>query len=446
MDKIIDFSNSLALQPKFHELIPGGAHTYAKGDDQYPEFMPPIIERGKGCHVWDVDGNEFIEYGMGLRAISLGHGYEPPIEAAYKQMRMGNNYARPAHIELKAAETFLEVTPGMEMVKFCKNGSDATTAAIKLSRAYTGRDMIAICGDHPFFSIDDWFIGATAINAGIPQNVINQTLKFKFNDLESVKAMFEAYPDDIACVIMETEKYTPVDQHFLCEFMALCKAHGTVFILDEMITGYRWHIGGAQTKYGIVPDLTTFGKAMGNGFAVSALAGKRELMELGGLHHDKERVFLLSTTHGAENHALAAYMSIVEEYKKHNVIEYLDYQGERLRAGIQKSIDEYGIGEYFSIIGHPACLVFGTKGQDKLPSQPYRTLFLQEIMKGGIIAPNLVNSFSHTDKDTDRTVEVFHEALNVYKKAIEEGVEKYLVGRSVQPVYRKQNRMLKTIN
>lgn len=445
MNSSRDFSKSLALQPKFHNLIPGGSHTYAKGDDQYPEFMPPIIEKGKGSHVWDVDGNEYIEYGMGLRAISLGHGYAPPIEAAYKQMQLGNNYARPAKIELEAAETFLENTPGAEMVKFAKNGSDATTAAIKLARAYTGRELIAICGDHPFFSIDDWFIGATAINAGIPQNVINQTIKFRFNDIESVREMFDAHPNEIACVIMETEKYTPVDPNFLCEFMAICKEEGTVFILDEMITGYRWHLGGAQTKYNVVPDLSTFGKAMGNGFAIAALAGKRELMELGGLHHAKERVFLLSTTHGAENHALAGYMSIVEEYKKHKVIDYLEYQGERLRKGIQGVIDEYQMGDYFSIIGHPACLVFGTKGQDKNPSQPYRTLFLQELLKRGILAPNLVNSFSHTDQDTDRTVEVFHEALNVYKKAINEGVEKYLIGRPVQPVYRKQNKELKTI-
>ncbi|MEM6800059.1 MAG: glutamate-1-semialdehyde 2,1-aminomutase [Bacteroidota bacterium] len=445
MQKNRDFTKSLALQPKFHAAIPGGAHTYAKGDDQYPEFMPPIIEKGKGCHVWDVDGNEYIEYGMGLRAISLGHGYEPPIEAAYRQMKLGNNYARPAKIELEAAETFLAETPGAEMVKFSKNGSDATTAAIKLSRAYTGRELVAICGDHPFFSIDDWFIGATSINAGIPQNIINQTVKFRFNDLESVKAMFDKYPGEIACVIMETEKYTPVDQHFLCEFMSICKAEGTVFIIDEMITGYRWHIGGAQTKYGITPDLSTFGKAMGNGFAISALAGKRELMELGGLYHDKERVFLLSTTHGAENHALAAYMSIVEEYKKHKVVEYLDYQGERLRKGIQASIDEYDIGDYFSIIGHPACLVFGTKGQDKLPSQPYRTLFLQELLKRGVLAPNLVISFSHSDKDVDQTVEIFHDSLAVYKKALEEGVDKYLIGRPVQPVYRKSNGLIKTI-
>src|SRR5271157_3296008 len=167
-----DFSRSRALRPKAHLLIPGGAHTYAKGDDQFPEQAPAFIARGKGCHVWDVDGNEFIEYGMGLRAVTLGHAFEPVVDAAYKQMKLGINFTRPAKIELDLAEAMMGVVDGADMVKFAKNGSDVTTAAVKLARAYTGRDLIAICGDQPFFSIDDWFIGATELNAGIPQAVI----------------------------------------------------------------------------------------------------------------------------------------------------------------------------------------------------------------------------------------------------------------------------------
>ena len=162
-----DNSRSAALRPSAHRLIPGGCHTYAKGDDQYPEHAPAFIARGQGCHVWDVDGNEFIEYGMGLRAVTLGHAYKPVVEAAYRQMLLGANFTRPASVEIEAAERFLDVIEGPEMVKFAKNGSDVTTAAVKLARAYAGRDLIAICRDQPFFSTDDWFIGTTEMKSGI---------------------------------------------------------------------------------------------------------------------------------------------------------------------------------------------------------------------------------------------------------------------------------------
>ncbi len=433
------FHQSQTLRKRIHQLIPGGSHTYAKGDDQYPEFQAPYIARGKGANVWDVDGNEYIEYGMGLRAVSLGHAYEPVIEAAYRQMKLGSNYSRPAKIELDTAEAFLELVPGAEMVKFAKNGSDCTTAAIKLARAVTGRDMIAICGDHPFFSIDDWFMGATAINAGIPQSTIDLTLKFKFNDIESVQGLFEKYPGEIACIIMEPEKYEPLDMKFVEDLQVLCKKEGSLFILDEMITGFRWHSGGAQTLYNIQPDLSTFGKAMGNGFAIAALAGKREFMELGGLYHDKERVFLLSTTHGAENHALAAAMAVMKTYREQPVICQMKTEGERLRKGMKEAITRHQLNGYVGIHGHPSCLVFSTKDQDKKPSQPYRTLFMQECIKRGLLAPNLVISYAHKSAEVARTIAIINEVLVIYRRALEEGIHTYLEGRSVQPVYRKWN-------
>jgi len=433
------FEKSLELQPKFHALIPGGSHTYAKGDDQFPEYCPPYITKGKGCHVWDLDGNEFIEYGMGLRSVSLGHAYPPVVEAACKQMQLGNNYTRPATIEVEAAEAFLSIVPHAEMVKFAKNGSDATTAAIKLARAHTGRDLVAICANHPFFSVDDWFIGTTAINAGIPLAIRELTLKFEFNNIESVRKLFDHYPGQIACFIMEPEKDEPVKPEFIQSLQQLCRKNGAVFVLDEMITGFRWHIGGAQTLYQITPDLSTFGKGMGNGFSIAALTGKRELMELGGLHHDRERVFLMSATHGAENHSLAAAIAVIQEYKEKEVVAYLKYQGERLRRGMQQSISENHLQGFVGIHGHPACLIYSTCDQKKQRSQPFRTLFLQETINRGLLAPNLVISFSHSDSDVDHALEIINEALRVYRKAIEEGVEKYLEGRPVQPVYRKWN-------
>jgi glutamate-1-semialdehyde 2,1-aminomutase len=434
-----DFSKSRALQPKAHRLIPGGAHTYAKGDDQYPEQAPGFIVRGKGCHVWDVDGNEFIEYGMGLRAVTLGHAFEPVVEAAYKQMQLGINFNRPAKIEVDLAESLLEMIDAADMVKFAKNGSDVTTAAVKLARAYTGRDLIAICGDQPFFSTDDWFIGSTEMNAGIPQAIIEMTLKFRYNDLESLRELFDQHPDHIACVVMEAEAVSPPNPGYLAQVKELCEERGAVLVFDEIITGFRWHLGGAQKFHGVIPHLSTFGKAMGNGFAIAALIGKREIMRLGGLDHDKNRVFLLSTTHGAETHALAASLETIRIYRERRVVEFLWKQGERLRALVNKSIAENRLEGFFQLIGRPCNLVFETRDQDQNRSQSFRTLFMQELIRRGVIAPSFVVSFSHSDAEIERTAEAVYEAHVVYRKALDEGIEKYLEGRAVKPVNRKYN-------
>jgi glutamate-1-semialdehyde 2,1-aminomutase len=433
------FERSSKMRERAHSIIPGGAHTYAKGDDQFPLLAPGFLTRGKGCHSWDVDGNEFIEYGMGLRAVTLGHAYAPVVEAAHQQMLLGENYTRPATIELDCAEQFLSLIGGFDMVKFAKNGSDATTAAVKLARAYTGRDLVARCGDQPFFSVEDWFIGNTPMSAGIPKAVQDLTLQFRYNNIASLRSLFEQNPGRIACVILEAATSVEPEADFLRAVQTLCHSEGAVFILDEMITGFRWHTAGAKAVYGISPDLATFGKGMGNGFSVSALAGKRELMELGGLHHDRERVFLLSTTHGAENHSLAAAMEVMQIYRRENVIDFLYRQGERLRSGLDREIASLNLGDYFQVLGRPSNMIYATRDQTKQPSQAFRALFLQETIQRGLIMPSLVVSFSHSDADIDRTIEAVGESLEVYRRALEDGVEKYLVGRPVKPVFRKFN-------
>jgi glutamate-1-semialdehyde 2,1-aminomutase len=433
------FAQSSLLRERFHSVIPGGSHTYAKGDDQFPEHMQPYIVRGKGCHVWDADGNEFIEYGMGLRSVTLGHAYEPVVEAAYRQMLNGSNFVRPATIELECAEKLRSMIQNSEMVKFSKNGSDATSGAVRLSRAYTGRDMVAICGSHPFFSWDDWFIGSTPMSAGIPKIVQELTVRFQYNDLDSVKLLFQQYPGRIACVILEPEKEQEPANNFLHELKELCHANGTVFILDEMITGFRWHNGGGQRYYQITPDLCTFGKALGNGFSIAALVGKKDIMQLGGLDHDRDRVFLMSSTHGAETHGLAAALETMNIYEREPVIETLWKQGEQLAAKLKKAIDGHDLSEHIPIMGKPCCLVYGSRDHELNPSQPFRTLLLQETIKRGILAPSLILSYSHSDRDIDITVEVFHEAFRIYRKALDEGIEKYLVGRPVKPLWRRFN-------
>jgi glutamate-1-semialdehyde 2,1-aminomutase len=436
------FTESERLRAKAHAMIPGGSHTYAKGDDQYPILSPSHIVRGRGAHVWDADGNEYIEYGNGNRAVTLGHAFPAVIEAAKAELENGVSFTRPAAIEVKAAEKFLSIIDNAEMVKFSKDGSDATSGAVKIARAYTGRDLIAICGDHPFFSVDDWFIGATAIHGGIPDAIRDLTVKFRYNDIESVKTLIAQHPGQIACFILEAERTDAPKDNFLHELKRLAHEAGALFILDEMITGFRWHNKGAQAVYDIDPDLSTWGKGLGNGFSVSALAGKREYMRLGDLEQtDFKRVFLMSTTHGGETHGLAAGIATMKVYETEPVVERLYAAGERLRHGFEQASARHGLSKHVSILGRACNLLFGTLDHEGKPSQEFRTLFLQETIKRGIIMPSLVVCYAHTDADIDRTVEAVDGAMAVYKRALDAGsVEGALVGRPSDPVYRTFNR------
>ncbi len=432
----MQFDESRSLSPRFHRAIPGGAHTYAKGDDQYPDGMAPIIDRGLGCHTWDVDGNEYIEYGMGLRSVTLGHAFPAVVEAAARQLRLGSNFVRPSRIELDAAEAVLSCIAGADMVKFAKNGSDVTTAAVRLARAFTGRDLVAIPHEASFLSVDDWFIGQTPMAAGVPATVRNLTIRFHYNDLASVRTLFDEHRGEIACLLLEPAGALEPADGFLAGLLELCNRDGALLVFDEMITGFRWDLGGAQKVYGVTPHLTTLGKGLGNGFSVSALVGRRDVMERGGLQDRAERVFLLSYTHGAETHALAATLAVIGVYRSEPVIETLHRQGERLATCVRQVAESHGVATAFGVLGRPCNLVFVTRDADGNPSQAYRTLFLQEMLRGGILAPSFVVSYSHSDEDIDRTVEALDQALAVYRRALDDGVEHYLEGRPVKPVMR----------
>ncbi len=434
------FERSAALRRRAHAAIPGGAHTYAKGDDQFPERSPGFIARGEGCRVWDEDGNEFVEYGMGLRAVALGHAFPPVVEAVRRSLDIGTNFSRPHALEVECAEAFLAAVPFADMVKFTKDGSTAVTAAVKVARAATGRDLVAICSDHPFFSYDDWFIGTTQMDSGIPPVATGLTRTFPYDDLPALRDLFEREPGRIACVLLEACKYGDPAPGYLHEVRRLCHANGALLVLDEMINGFRLAEAGGQQYYGVEPDLSTFGKALANGFAVSALAGKREYMELGGLHHDKDRVFLLSTTHGGEVPGLAAALATMRAYRELPVIETIDRQGRRLAEGLRQVIAAHGLAEHVPISGKPCNLVFGTLDRDKRPSQHFRALLMQELIARGVIAPSLVISYSHDDAAVDRTIEAFDGAMPVYRRALEAGVEGLLVGPPTASVYRRRNR------
>lgn len=426
-------------QARAHRAIPGGCHTYSKGDDQYPVDAPDFIVRGKGCHVWDRSGRKYIEYAMGLRAVTLGHAYEEVIEAACAQARLGMNFNRPSWLEVEAAEALLALLPRADQVKFAKDGSTVLTAALKLARAYTGRIKVAICADHPFFSYNDWFIVSKDIPGGIPDARRSETVTFRYNDLASVERLFEEHPGEISCFILEAERTEAPRDGFLHKLRDLAHRHGALLIVDEMISGFRWDKGGAQAVHDIQPDLSTFGKALGNGFPISALAGRREIMELGGVTHDKERVFLLSTTHGAESASLGAALKIMEIYDREDVTGMLHRQGARLRAGVTRTIEELRLEGFFTMEGRDCALLYGTRDQDRQPSQAFRTLFLQQTLRRGVLAPSLMVSYSHSDADIDETIAAISDALWVYRKALDEGVEKHLEGRPVKPVYRRFN-------
>ena len=437
LDDLNRYAASRAHQARAHRAIPGGAHTYAKGDDQMPEAMPVVVARGEGAFVWDLDGNEYVEYGQGLRSVLLGHAEPRVTAAAAAWLGRGAGFSRPASVELEAAEAFLGLISGADRVKFCKDGSAATTAAVRLARAATGRDLVARCADHPFLSQDDWFIGRTALDAGVPRAVRDLTVSFPYGDLGALRDLLERHPAQIACVVMEPVRGGEDPGAYLRAVAALCRARGVVFVLDEMITGFRWSEHGAQGLFGVTPDLSAFGKAMANGFSVSALAGRAELMDLGGLADGGPSVFLLSSTHGAETHALAAAAETLRIGRDEDVAGRLLRQGARLRRGVEAAARDAGVADCWGVSGRDCNLVFWTHDAGGAPSQPYRTLFLQELVRRGVLAPSFVVTTAHTDAVVDRTVEAVAGALAVYAQALDAGtVDGLLFGRPVRPVFR----------
>ena len=425
---------------KTHNLIPGGAHTYSRGDDQYPENSPPILSHGKGSYVWDCDGNKYLDYGMGLRSVTIGYAYPAVAEAALAEIKKGNALAKITNTELKAAELITDLIPCADMVKFAKNGSTITTAAVKLARAYTGRKYVAICADHPFFSYDDWFIGSTVMDKGIPEEYKQLTLKFHYNDIPSLEKLFVNYPNQIAAIILEPAVSVPPENNFLHHLKELCNKNGTVLIFDEMITGFRWHIRGAQKYYDVEPDLATFGKGMANGFSVAALVGKREIMELGGiLNEGMERVFLISTTHGAEMCGLGAFIKTIELYSELEVVSHLWSYGKKLIEGINSIAQELGIRDYFYMDGYPCSPIYVTKDKKGDNSIELRTIFAYEMASNNILIPWIALSYSHKEQELDMTLEAVRKSLKIYSLALNNGVEKYLKGRVLKPVFRKLN-------
>ena len=446
---------------RLEKSIPGGAHTYSKGSDQVSENFPTILKKGLGAYVFDKNNFRFLDYGMGLRSTGIGYADNEILNAAIKQAKLGNNLSKPSYVELEAAEKILELIDSAEMVKFTKNGSSAVTAAVKLARAYTNKKIILACKDHPFFSYDDWFIGSTVIKKGIPRDIYNLTKTFNYNDIDSIKKLIKKYKNQIACLVLEpctnvcpqiANKTEPCcnknicdrdyrnKKHFLKEVQEICKKEKIIFILDEMITGFRRHLKGAQYDFGLDPDLSTFGKAMANGFSLSALLGKKEIMSLGSINKKNyERVFLLSTTHGAEMTSLGAFLKNLEIYKKKNVIKKIWNYGSSLINESNKLIKKKNLDKYLFFSGPVYSPIYTCLDKKKKNSLKFRTLFIKEMAKHRILINYISLSYSHGKTELKITLKALEKTLDVYKKALKYGVGKFLKGKSIKPVFRRYN-------
>jgi glutamate-1-semialdehyde 2,1-aminomutase len=427
-------------QERLLRVIPGGAHTYSRGFDQYPANAPPILSHGKGAYVFDPEGNRFLDYGMALRAVNVGYAEDEINAAAIRQIQNGNNLTRASLIELEAAELLVGLIDSVDMVKFTKNGSTSVSAAVKLARAYTGREMVVRCAEHPFFSYDDWFIGSTPLTRGIPRDSIEKTKTFRYNDIASLETLLGQHPGQFACVVLEPAATEEPKDGFLQRVQELCRKNGIVFILDEMITGFRWHMKGAQHVYGVKPDLCTFGKAMANGFSVSCVAGRREIMELGSIEVEgRERVFLLSTTHGAEMSGLGAFVATMDFMQRHRVVEHLWDYGRKLMAMMQRQAEAHGVNHSFKVGGVACSPYYVTHDLAGANSLALRTLFSQEMIRNGVLIPWIALSYRHGDEELAITERAIDRTFAIYRRALEEGVEKYLKGPVIKPVFRKHN-------
>jgi glutamate-1-semialdehyde aminotransferase len=436
---ITRFTESDKYRNKIHDLIPGGAHTYSKGDDQFPILSPAAITHGKGCRVWDPDGNEYIECLGGLASISLGHAYEPVVERVTQELLKGNNFSRPSVIEGEVAERFLANIKGHDMIKFAKNGSVVTTAAVKLARAYTGRKLVARPIDHPFYSYDDWFIGSTDVKSGIPQDIAALTVIYRSDDMQSLIDLFEQYPNDIACVISEPEKFNLLPENYLQDAIELAHRHGALWIMDEMITGYKTAYPGSMKKYNVMPDIATWGKGIANGFSFCCMTGKKEVLELGGIRNTgAEKLFLVSTTHGGETCSIAAAIATMDEFEKEDVIGHNQRMGDRFINGSKTVIASHGLSNHIRNMQFNWHASLGYFDQDGQNSFGLRTLFHQELIKRGVLFQGIFcPHYSHREEDVDYVLQAMDESCVVFKKALEDGFEKYLVGEPIKPVFRK---------
>ncbi|MDA8688284.1 aminotransferase class III-fold pyridoxal phosphate-dependent enzyme, partial [Candidatus Pelagibacter bacterium] len=417
---------------RLNKTIPSGAHTYSRAHDQFSSNTPSIFKRGKGAYLFTQNEKKFLDYGMGLRSVGIGYSENQIDKAAIKAIKFGNNLTKASFIELQAAETFIKNFDNVDMVKFAKHGSTAVTGAIKLARAFTKKNYILKCSDHPFFSFDDWFISSTNFQSGIPKEISKFTLNFKYFDIEGLKSKIMKYKNQISCLVMEASTTScPIkncckrhpcsiikkNNYFLKQVEKICKENKIIFILDEMITGFRWDLKGAQNLFNIKPDISTFGKAMANGFSLSAVGGKRKIMEQASLEDSKKNnFFFLSSTHGSEMVSLNAFIETLNFYKKNNVIEKNKEYGEKLIKKFNKISDELDLLDIIKMDGLPCSPYINYNYKNE--NFKLKTFYQQEMIKKNIIIPWISISYKHGEKELNQTLNASYESLKKIKNSL----------------------------
>lgn len=415
-------------------VIPAGTQTFGKSPKQWAfGTAPNYLQRGQGSHVWDVDGNEYIDYGMALGPIILGYNYPRVNDAIVAQLQQGSILTLNHPVEVELSELLVKLIPCAEMVRFGKNGSDATSAAVRLARAYTNREVILCSGYHGW---QDWYIGATSRFRGVPQAVRDLTEQFPYNDLDALNALFDKYSGQVAAVIMEPSNFEPPQPGYLEKVKELTHTRGAVLIFDEVLTGFRMALGGAQQYFGVIPDLAIFAKALANGMPISALVGKAEIMQL------FSQVFY-SFTFASEMLSMAAAMATLQELQEKDALAQIWQRGGELKRGSLDLIAEFGLEDRVSCTGYDVWLRFAFTGKDSRESQVLETVFRQEVTKRGILMrTSTFLCYSHSPRDIQSTLEAYGEALELIAQALKRGnLEEMLEGPVIEPVIRGQLRV-----
>jgi glutamate-1-semialdehyde 2,1-aminomutase len=423
------FDRSMAYLERAERVIPLGSQTFSKSRTQFPYGVSPyFVTHARGSRVWDVDGNEYIDFINSLASVTLGY-QDPDVTAAVReQLEQGVIFSLPHTIEAEVAEAICEMVPCAELVRFGKNGSDATSGAVRLARAFTGRDRIAVCGYHGW---QDWYIGTTARNRVVPHATRALTHTFTFNDLESLRKLLAQHPNEFAAVILEPMNVTEPAPGFLAGVKEIAHANGALLVFDETITGFRYANGGAQEYFGVTPDLATFGKGLANGYPVSAVAGRRDVMKL------MEEIFF-SFTFGGETLSLAAARATLRKLRESNVIGTMRARGERLIAGVRERIERSKLSELLSISGHPTWSFLIIKDVPGATQWQTKTLFMQEMFERGILSYGSHNiSYAHSDADIDALLGAYDEIFPLLRAAAFDGrMSQLLRCKPLEPLFR----------
>lgn len=426
----MEFKKSLEHLERAKRVVPLASQTFSKCYTQLSVGAAPLfLDRGVGGRVWDLDGNEYVDQVLALAPIVLGYQYPAVEEAVLRQLKKGIILSLPGTLEAEVAEAICEVVPCAEMVRYGKNGSDVTAAAVRIARAYTGRDLVACGGYHGW---QDWYIGTTTRNKGVPVATRELAKAFTYNDIASLERIFSEHPNQVAAVILEPIGVEWPKDNFLEKVRELCTRHGAVLIFDEMITGFRLALGGAQTYFKVTPDLACFGKAVANGYPVSVITGKRELMQL------CEEIFF-SFTFGGELVSLAAAAATINELRTKPVNEYINRIGDNLRDQYNALAQEMGLAERTKAVGYGAHHVLQFLDEKGDADMVMKTVFQETMVQNGVLTIASNNTcFTHTDDDCKQIVNAYRAALSEIKDAREKGdLAARVRGRVLEPVFRK---------